>query len=295
MELLVQRLLDGLASGAIYSSMALAIVIVFMSSGAINFAQGAMGMFCAFIAWQLSSVLGWPILPAALVAVAVGGFGGAVIGRVLVVPLARETSHLPIVIATLGLLLIITVIAGEVFTLNTVSLTSLFPEGSLSVGGILLEWSVVGLLATLVILSLAIWFLFQRTLLGLAMRASVDNRESAQLVGISQQRMLMIGWGLGGGLGALAAILIAPVTFVHTGMLDNVLFYGFAAAAVGGLTSPGGAIAGGILIGVVESVVPGYIDVIGNQLSILTAFIAMSLVLLFKPQGMFGRVGQDRL
>jgi branched-chain amino acid transport system permease protein len=294
-ELFVQRVLDGLASGAVYSSMALAIVIVFMASGAINFAQGAMGMFCAFVAWHLSTVNGWPLILAAIAAVLVGVVGGAAIGRVFIVPLAKETSHLPVVIATLGLMLAITVLAGEIFTLDTVRMDSLFTDGSVSLGGVRLEWSVIGMVLTLLVLSVLIRLLFQNTRLGLAMRASVDNLESARLVGISQRRMLTVGWALGGGLGAFAAVLIAPVTFVHTGMLDNVLFYGFAAAVVGGLTSPGGAIAGGILIGLVQSLVPGYIDIIGNQLSIVTAFAVMALILLAKPEGMFGRVTQERV
>lgn len=295
MELFVQRVLDGLASGAVYSSMALAIVIVFMASGAINFAQGAMGMFCAFVAWHLSTVNGWPLIVAAIGAIVVGMVGGGLIGRVFVVPLAKETSHLPVVIATLGLMLAITVGAGELFTLDTVTMGSLFTDGTVSVGGVRLEWSVIGMVLTLLVLSVLIRLLFQNTRLGLAMRASVDNQESARLVGISQPRMLTVGWALGGGLGAIAAILIAPVTFVHTGMLDSVLFYGFAAAVVGGLTSPGGAIAGGVLIGMVQSLVPGYVEVIGNQLSILTAFVAMAFVLLVKPEGMFGRVTQERV
>lgn len=298
MDLFLARVLDGLANGSIYASLALAVVLIFRSTGTINLAQGEMAMFTTFLAWKIASPsggLGLPVVVALLVAMAAGFVGGAAIERVIIRPVEGKESHLPMIIVTLGLFLAIDAVAGRVFTLNTVSLASPFPAGGVTAGGVLIQWSTIGLLLTLVGVSAAMWYLFQHTRIGLAMRATVDNAESALLVGIRRGRVLMVGWGLAAALGSLAGVLIAPVTLVQVPMLQSVLLYGFAAATLGGFESPLGAIVGGLLVGLTEALVSGYVGFIGNQLSLFTALVLIVAVLLVKPTGLFGRADLRRL
>jgi len=293
-ELFVQRVIDGLSTGSIYAALALAIVLVFRATGTINLAQGEMAMFCCFIAWKLTDI-GWPIVPAILVSMAAGFVGGAAIERVVVRPVEDAKDHLPIIIVTLGLLLAVDSLAGGLFTVDTERLDSPFPHGSWRVGGVHVGYDSIGLLAVIIVISVVIWFVFGRTRLGLHMRASVDNPESARLVGIRRSSMLMFGWGAAAALGALAAALVAPQTFVYTGMLQGVLLYAFAAATLGGFDSPAGAIVGGLAVGVVQDLVAGYITFIGNELSLLTALGIILAVLMVRPTGLFGRADSKRL
>lgn len=295
MTLLIDRILDGLGNGAICSLMALAVVLIFMSTGTINFAQGAMGMFSAFLVWQLASESGWPLIPAVALSIVCGGAAGAAFERLLIRPLESETGHLPVIIVTLGLLLVITAAAGSLFTTHTVSLPSVFPKGTVQLGDVSVKNATIGLIGTAALVSLGMWVLFMRTRLGLAIRAAVDNPDSAQLAGINRSRMHMLGWALAGGLGALTAALIAPSTLVNTHMMDNVLFLGFAAAAIGGFSSPPGAVVGGFVIGLVESLGPAYLPGLSSQYSMTLIFGAMLAVLLIRPTGIFGRKESTRL
>lgn len=297
MELLAQRILDGLANGAIYSSMALAVVVTYLASGTVNMAKAAIGMFCAFIAWKLSdpSGLGFPVLLALPVAVAVGLAIGAALERVVVRSLEDAHDHLPIIVVTIGLFLAVSALAGTIFTTDTVRLDSAFPDGGFRIADINFTYFNVGLIATVLAVSVVMWALFHRTSFGLSMRAAVDNPESAQLVGIARGRMLMIAWALACGLSALAAVLIAPVTLVNTTMMNNILFFGFAAAALGGFDSPVGAIVGGLIMGVIESLAPAYVPFIDNQLALTATFVVMLTVLLVRPSGLFGRQQVARL
>lgn len=297
MSLLIERIFDGLSDGSIYASLALAVVLIFRATGTINLAQGAMGAFCAFIAWKLSSAagLGWPIVPAIAVAVIVGFFGGAVLERAFVRPVETESSHLPIIIVTLALSLAIEAIAGKLFSLQSVVLRSPFPTTSFHIGSASIPWESLCLLAVIIVVAALLWFLFQRTRIGLMMRAAVDNPESARLSGIGTGRMLMLGWGLAGALGALAGCLVAPQTFVNPSMLDGILLYSFAATTLGGFDSPAGAVVGGLVLGVLQVLISSYVGFIGNELGLLVALVVIVVMLMIRPNGLFGRVDARRL
>ncbi|WP_017936461.1 branched-chain amino acid ABC transporter permease [Nocardioides sp. Iso805N] len=294
MELFSQRLVDGLSSGCIYAALALAIVLVFRATGTLNLAQGEMAMFCCFLIWKLTD-LGWPLIPAILAGVVAGFVGGAAIERVIIRPVEDSRDHLPVIIVTLGLLLALDSLAGGLFTVDTETLGSPFPSGSWHIGQVLVPYSSIGLFVVISALSGLMWFTFHRTRLGLAMRASVDNPESARLLGIRRSRMLMIGWGAAAALGALAAALVAPQTYVYTGMLQGVLLYAFTAATLGGFDSPAGAVVGGLLVGVLQTMVSGYVGFVGNDLSLMTALVVIIVVLMLKPTGLFGRPDSRRL
>jgi branched-chain amino acid transport system permease protein len=293
--LFVQRVIDGLSNGSIYAALSLAVVLVWRSTGTLNLAQGPMGMVCAFIAWKLEASAGAPAVVGVLVATIAGALLGAVIEVSAIRPLERQRSHLPVIIVTLGIGLAIEAIAGKVFTLNSVAISSLFPFGGFSVAGVQISWNTVGLIGTIGVVALLLWALFSRTTVGLHMRAAVDNPDSAQLSGIRRGRMLMLGWALAGGLGALAACLIAPVTEVQTTMLDGVLLYAFAAAILGGLDSPAGAVIGAFVIGVFQALVSSYVSVIGNDMSLLAVLVIIVITLIVRPRGIFGRAEVARV
>jgi branched-chain amino acid transport system permease protein len=293
--LFMQRVIDGLSNGSIYAALSLAVVLVWRSTGTLNLAQGPMGMVCAFIAWKLEASAGAPAVVGVLVATIAGALLGAVIEVSAIRPLERQRSHLPVIIVTLGIGLAIEAIAGKVFTLNSVAISSLFPFGGFSVAGVQISWNTVGLIGTIGVVALLLWALFSRTTVGLHMRAAVDNPDSAQLSGIRRGRMLVLGWALAGGLGALAACLIAPVTEVQTTMLDGVLLYAFAAAILGGLDSPTGAVIGAFVIGVFQVLVSSYVSVIGNDMSLLAVLVIIVITLIVRPRGIFGRAEVARV
>ena len=297
MELFLQRVLDGAGNGAIYAAMALAIVLVFISTGTLNFALGAMGMFCVFFAWWLVEGSGWSLpLPLAVgAAILLGFLGGGALERIFIRPFSDSHDHLPIIIVTLGIWLALEPLAGVLFSHESETLPSIFPAGSVSAGGVYITYGQIGLLGSVAVIGLALYVVFQKTRVGLAMRASVDNSLSARLSGISHSRMMMLGWAMAGSLAASAGILIAPTTLVSTGMLNNTLLLGFAAAALGGFTSVVGALVGGLIMGLLESLAPAYVPFLGADLALLTAFTVLIGVLLFKPSGLFGTEEIERV
>lgn len=290
MDLFLQQTLSGLATGAIYASLALAVVMIYQAIDHFNFAQGEMAMFSTFIAWQLMT-WGLPYWVAFAVCLFLSFLGGMAIERIIFAPIhnAPVLSHIVVFIA---LTLIFNAAAGFIWEFTIKEFPSPFPE-KLPFETILIgphELGIVGI--TLVMLAM-IYSFFRFTSMGLAMRAAAANPESAQLVGISVKQMLGLGWGLAAMVGAVAGIMIAPVVFLEPNMMLGILLYGFAGAVVGGLTSPGGAVIGGFLMGVLENLAGTYI--IGSELKLTFALVVIVAVLLFKPAGLFGRVVVQRV
>lgn len=291
MELLLQRVFDGLANGAIYGALALALVMIFRSTGLVNFAQGEMAMLSTFIALYFTQQ-DVPVWLCILLGAAFGFVLGAVIERTLIRPLHdKGGGELSIVIVTLGLFLGINALAGYIWEFDPRTFPSPFPsarEDFLEIGGARLRYATLGTLLTIMVVSLLLYLLLRRTKVGLAIRAVASNTESSQLVGINVGRTLMFGWGLAAAIGAVAGALIAPRVFLTPNMMFGVLVYGFAAATVGGFDSPPGAVVGGLIVGLVESLGGGYIEFIGSELKLGTALILILIVLLLKPNGLFG-------
>jgi branched-chain amino acid transport system permease protein len=288
-ELFIQRVFDGLQAGVIYAILALAIVVIFRASGLLNFAQGELAMFTTFIAWAMldAGVPWW----AATILAAVVGFGiGALLYRLLIVRLGGPTgSPLAIVIVTIGLFLILNDGAGIIWGSNPAKVPRIFGDGRVEFLGAGISVQVLGLLGVLALLVIGFGLLFQRTKLGLALRAVTSNQESAALVGIKVVSTLMIGWGLAAAIGALAGTFTASQnSSVDTNMMQIALIYAFAAATLGGFDSPLGAVVGGLIIGLVSELVVGYVDVIGPDLRLLPGFVLVLVVLLVRPQGLFG-------
>ena len=290
MDLFLQQTLDGLATGAIYASLALAVVMIYQAIDHFNFAQGEMAMFSTFIAWQLIT-WGVPFWFAFLICLVLSFIGGMLIERIVFAPIhdAPVLSHIVVFIA---LTLIFNALAGFIWDFTIKEFPSPFPAK------LPFETNLIGphelgvVVITLFMLGL-IYVFFRFTSVGLAMRAAAANPISAALVGISVKKMLALGWGLAALVGAVAGMMIAPKVYLEPNMMLGILLYGFAGAVVGGLTSPGGAVVGGFLMGVLENLAGEY--VIGSELKLTFALVVIVAVLLFKPAGLFGRVVVQRV
>jgi branched-chain amino acid transport system permease protein len=287
MDLFLQQLIAGIATGCIYASLALALVLIYRSTHIVNFAQGEMAMFSTFIAWQLMN-WGWAIWAAILFTLVVSFIGGVAVERLVIRPV-ENAPILTVVIVTLGLLLVFNQSAGWIWGFFVKSVPSPFPAGFQEVGGIRISYYVMGVIAVLAITVTFLYLLFQYTKLGLAMRAAAANPESSRLVGINVSRMLMLGWGLAAMLGALSGVMVAPRFFLDPNMMLGVQIYAFAAATLGGFDSPVGAVVGGIIVGVAENLAGTYIGFIGAELKIGVALVIIFGVLMVKPAGLFGK------
>lgn len=286
-----QQVVAGLSTGALYGIVALAIVLIYRSTRLLNFAQGEMAMFSAYLAWSFQQRL--PFSLAFVLALASGFVMGGALER-LVVRRVERRGHLNAVMVTLGLFVAINSLALWQWGAEPKRLDSPFGNGVVRVGDVAIGHHNLGVLAVSLGVVLALYLLFERTKLGLAMRATAFDQEASALVGIRVERMLTLGWALAAAMGALAGILVAPVVFVSPSMMSSVLIYAFAAAVLGGLDSPGGAVFGGLFLGVVENL-SGTWDPIGSELKMVAAFVSIVLVLLVRPTGLFGRHVQPRV
>ncbi|MBC2643748.1 MULTISPECIES: branched-chain amino acid ABC transporter permease [unclassified Rhodococcus (in: high G+C Gram-positive bacteria)] len=287
MDVFLQQLADGLMWGALYGAFALSIVLVYRASGIVNFAQGEMAMFSAFFAWQFHQ-WGAPLYLAVLGAMVVAFLGGAAAERVLIRPLASAPNHMPLVIITLGLMLVLNSAAGWIWGVQSKEFPSMVSGPVLTLGLVAISQQSLFVVAAVTVVAALLFILFQRTRIGLAMRAAAANPDSAQLIGVPIGRMLMIGWGLAAAIGALAASLAAPQLFLQPNMLAASLIYAFAAAVLGGLDSPVGALVGGLCVGVAENLAGTYISWIGHDFKQAVALALILGVLLLKPEGLFG-------
>ena len=286
MERFVQVIVDGLATGSLYGALALAVVLIYRSTGIVNFAQGEMAMFSTFIAWGLMEA-GLPLALALLGTLVFSFVAGMLIERVIIRPV-EGGEVLTLVIVTLGLYILVNSAAGWIWGFGNRSFPGLFGDGSFDLAGVRISVESIGIVAVLIAVVGILFAVTQRTKVGLAMRAVSLNPDSSRLVGISVGRTLMIGWGIAALVGALAGALIAPRLFLDVNFMGSVLIYSFAAATLGGFDSPFGAVLGGWIIGIAENLAGTYIDFIGSDLKILVPLVAILVVLLVRPTGLFG-------
>jgi branched-chain amino acid transport system permease protein len=277
------QLMAGLATGGIYASLALALVMIYRSTHHVNFAQGEMAMFSTFIASMLITA-GWPYWAAFFATVTIAFAMGAGIEAVLVRRL-RDAPVLAIVVVFVALLVILHSLAGWLFGYAIRPFPSPFAEAAVA-GGLLSPHQLGAIGVTLLMLALMYVF-FRYSPLGLQMRATAENPTSSRLVGVRVNRMLALGWGLAGAIGAVAGMMIAPVVFLDVHMMSGVLLYAFAAAVLGGIGSAPGAVVGGFIVGVLENLLGTY--VVGAELKLSVALVLIIVVLVAKPSGLFGK------
>ncbi len=280
----VQFTLGGISFGLIYAAIALSLVLIWRGTRILNYAQGAMAMFTTYIAWTVISRTGSYWL-GFVVALAAGLVIGAVLERTVIRP-TESRPPLNAVVVTIGLLVLLEGIAGIVYGGQYRSFPSAFSITGLRAGSFPLGISLNDLFVAGAVLAaaLALAALFRYTSAGLRLRATAFNPRAARLLGVRVGRVLTLGWALAGRLGALAGLLVSPATFLYPSSMDSIFVLGFTAAVLGGLDSPAGAVAGGLILGVALNYVGGYL---GSDLVPIFGLAALTVVLMFRPSGLF--------
>jgi branched-chain amino acid transport system permease protein len=290
LDAVIFQVLAGLATGGIYASLALALVMIYQATHLVNFAQGELAMFSTYIAWSLINT-GMGYWPAFLLTVGIAFILGILIERIVIRPV-ENAPVLVVVVVFIGLLVILNSVAGWIYTYTIKSFPSPFPAEPLFGIRYMSAHQLGAIGVTLVVLAV-LYVFFRFTPVGLAMRAAAQNPVSSRLVGIRVGWMLALGWGLAAAVGAVAGMMIAPIVYLDPNMMSGILLYAFAAALLGGIDSPGGAVLGGFVVGVLENVLGAF--VIGNELKLSVALVLIIGVLLVKPSGFFGKVHVTRV
>ena len=287
MQEFLQLVASGIVDGAIFASLALALVLIYNAMGLINFAQGEMAMLATFFAFTLieKGLNYWIVLP---VVIAAAFVGGVVIQRVVIKPVERAPV-LTLVIVTLGLATLVNGIAGFLYGYLPRAFPSPFSADTVTLFGAIASYQDLGVIGVSAVVLVAVYVLLQRTTLGLAMRAAAHHPEASRLLGVRVSWMLALGWGLASAVGAVSGIMVAPLLLLSPGMMQTVIIYAFAAAVLGGIESPLGAVIGGLIVGVVINLAGAYVPGVGGDLQLAVGFGIIVAVLVLKPNGLLGR------
>ena len=307
MDAFLHQIFSGLANGCIYGSVALALVMIYQATHHLNFAQGEMALFAAYVVYQMGE-WGLPIGLALIVGIMVGFALGAAAEVALVRPISKK-SPFAVFIVTIGLFQFLNWLDGAIWGDQVLpnsgvgskqpSYPSLFPDQPddfFKIGGAAIRYQSLGVIALTLVITGLLFLLFNKTKFGLAMRAVASNPESSKLVGIRTNTVLMVSWGLAAAIGAIGGVVFAGINnSVSLGLMFTVFIYGSAAATLGGFDSPGGAVIAGLAIGVIETMAAGYISFIGQEMKLAVAFIVILVVLMVKPSGLFGTAKVERV
>ncbi len=289
----LQQVVSGLASGGIYASLALALVLIYRATQVINFAQGEMAMFTTFVAWTLLERM--PYLPAFALTLVLAFLGGAALQLAFIRPF-RNAPVLTTVIVTIGLLIGLNGLARVIWGNEPRVLDSPFSTDPIRIGGVAFSIQDLGIIGVSLAIVVLLWAFFQYTKLGLGLRAAALNPAASRLVGVRVPAMLAFGWGLAAALGAVAGMMAAPpLGSFDQNQMQPILLYAFAAAVLGGIDSPLGAVVGGLAIGVIVNLAGAYIDFVGADLRLPVALLVILIVLLVRPAGLFGREAVRRV
>ena len=284
--MLTQQIVSGLAAGSLYALMALGLVLLYKTSDIANFAQGDIAMASTFVAYTLLEGMRLPMWAAFLGALAAAAVLGVVIEAGLMrIARKRHVTILGMVMATLGIAMVINAAAGWVWGYDTKSFPYAVAGPPVMLGSVIISRAYLLDLVVALILAVALFAFTKYTRIGTAMRATAQNQIGARLMGISVNRIFAVTWALSSALGAVAGVLIAPIMFLDLGTMTAVQIKGFAAAVIGGFTSLPGAVVGGLLLGVMENLVAGYIS---TEMKTTFAFLMIIVFLTIKPSGLFG-------
>jgi len=293
MQEFFQQVVSGVAIGGIFASLALALVLIYNAMGLVNFAQGEMAMLATFVALTLINrgVSYWLALPLTLL---IAFAGGVAIQRVVIRPVERAPL-LALVIITLGLATLLNGLAGFIFGYVPRSFPSPFSADTVDVVGVFISYRDLGVIAVSGLVLLAIYFLLQRTTLGLTMRAAAHHPEASRLLGVRVSWMLALGWGLASAVGAVSGVMVAPILLLEPNMMQSIIIYAFAAAVLGGIESPLGAVVGGLIVGVTINLAGAYVPGVGGDLQLAVGLAIIIAVLVLRPNGLFGRAAVRRV
>jgi len=287
MQEFLQQVVGGVAQGGIFASLALALVLIYNAMGLVNFAQGEMGMLATFFAFTLidRGVNYWIALPVTLV---IAFAGGIAIQRIVIRPVERAPI-LTLVIVTLGLATLVNGLAGFIFGYVPRSFPSPFSVVTVNLLGAFVSYRDLGVIVVSALVLLLIYLLLQRTTVGLTMRAAAHHPDASRLLGVHASWMLALGWGLASAVGAVSGIMVAPILLLEPNMMQTIIIYAFAAAVLGGIESPLGAVVGGVIVGVTVNLAGAYMPFVGGDLQLAVALAIIIAVLVLKPNGLFGR------
>ncbi len=291
---LIQTVVTGLADGGIYAILALALVLIHRATGVINFAQGEMAMFSTYIAfWLISDPEGWelPFWIGFAITLAISFAGGSLIYGGIIRPLARS-GQITIVIATIALLIVLNGLAAWIWSSEPQYILSPFPYDPITVGDVSIPKQTIYIFGVSLLCVLVVYLIFRFTRTGLMMRAAAVRADTSRLLGIRVAVMLALGWGLAAALGAVAglmAVVAAPP--LDPNYMLIIIVYAFAAAVLGGLDSPIGAVLGAYILGVGIALLQTYVDFVSEspEFKLPIALGVLLLVLVIKPDGLFGR------
>jgi branched-chain amino acid transport system permease protein len=284
MDIFLHQVASGIATGTVYALLALALVMIYQSTHTINFAQGEMAMLSTYIAWMAINA-GWPYWGAFAGSVLFGLVFGFLTERIVLYPL-RNAPVLAVVVVFIGLMVAINSIAGFLFGYDVQSFPSPFGESRPSPNAFF-SYQELGAIGVAIAVVIVLYLFLKYTPVGLAMRAAALSPVSSRLSGIPVNLMLSFGWGLAAAIGSIAGMIVAPVVFLDPHMMSGVLLYAFAAALVGGIDNPAGAIVGGLLVGVIDNLAGTYL--VGTELKLSVALALILIILLVRPSGLFGR------
>jgi branched-chain amino acid transport system permease protein len=288
-EIFAQQTVVGLAQGAVYGSLALSLVLVYRATEVVNFAQGEMAMFTTYVAYQLTAVWHVSYWLAFTLTLAFAFVFGTLLQLVFIRPV-QHRSVIAIVIVTVGLFILIDGVVGWIWGADIKFMPAPFGNTVYHVGGVAIARQDIGTIVVTTLSVFLLWLLFQRTKVGLGMRAAALRPASARLVGVRVDRMLALGWGLAAMLGAVAGLMAEASEYsLQPAFMQPILLYAFAAAVLGGLESPTGALVGGIAIGIFLNLIGQYVHFVSSEVRLPFAFAVLLVVLLIKPTGLFGR------
>jgi branched-chain amino acid transport system permease protein len=284
---LSQQVVSGLASGGIFASLALAFVVVYRAMGVLNFAQGEIAMFTTFIAWSLLET-GMSYALAFLLAILAAFAIGVGVERTVIRPVERGPV-LATVIVTIGLATVFNGLAGAIWLYVVKAFPSPFSARTVSVDGVAISYQDLGVIGVSLVVMVLMYVFFQRTRLGLVMRAAALDPVTSRLLGVRVGWMLALGWGLAAMVGAVSGMMVAPVVFLEPNFMQTVAIYALAAAVLGGIDSALGAVVGGAVVGVTVNLVGTYLGSIGASLRLVVALAIIVSVLVVRPSGLLGR------
>jgi len=293
MQEFFQQVVSGIAIGGIFASLALALVLIYNAMGLVNFAQGEMAMFATFVAYALINrgMSYWIAFPITLVL----AFGGGILIQRLVIKPVERAPVLTLVIITLGLATLVNGFAGFIFGYVPRSFPSPFSADSADLFGVFISYRDMGVIAVSGLVLLGVYLLLQRTTLGLTMRAAAHHPEASRLLGVQVSWMLALGWGLASAVGAVSGIMVAPILLLEPNMMQSIIIYAFAAAVLGGIESPLGAVIGGLIVGVTVNLAGAYLPGVGGDLQLAVGLAIIIAVLIARPNGLFGRAAIRRV
>lgn len=287
---LLQYLLSGVTVGAVYALVALGFTLIYNASDVVNFAQGEfvmLGGMITFFAWQA----GIPLPLAALLAILAAATIGVLLNKMAIEP-ARGAPVASLIIITIGASIFLRGSAQLVFDKQLHRFPSFSGDDPLRIFGATMLPQGLWVIAGAVAVFLALWLFFARTLTGKAVLATANNRIAASLVGINPNHMMTLSFAVSAAIGALAGVLVTPITLTSYDLGVAMALKGFAAAMLGGMGVPAGALVGGLLLGLIEALTAGYVSSVYKD---AVAFVLILVILFARPQGLFGRKAMDRV